>query len=330
MKLGVMSALFAGRSLPEVAAYGRRMGLGAIELPVGGYPGSPFFDAAAVLTSSPKQEEIKAILRDHELELSALSVHGNPVHPDRARARADHEAFVRAVELAPRLGTRTVITFSGCPAGAPGDRLPNWATCAWPPEYQQVLAYQWNEVLVPYWAEQARLAQRHGVRIAWEAHPGFCVYNPDTLMRLSERAMKASGLGGAAVLGANFDPSHFFWQGIDPVIAAGAIAEAGLLFHVHAKDTELDRVQGPLHGYNDARPYTDLHHRAWSFRTCGYGHGDSFWKPFISVLKRHGYDGAISIEHEDALMSVEEGFEKAVAYLKGVLIEKMAGEAWWV
>jgi sugar phosphate isomerase/epimerase len=339
MKLGVMGALFAGRDLQSVAAYCRRMGLGAIELPVGCYPGSPFFDAAELLGSSAKQDEIKAILREHELELSALSVHGNAVHPDRDRARRDHEAFARAVELAPKLGTNIVITFSGCPGGSPRDQQPNWVTCAWPPEYQSIQKYQWDEVLVPYWAAQAKLARRHGVRIAWEAHPGFAVYNPDTLLRLSERATRAAGIAGASggsggsggsPLGANFDPSHFFWQGIDPVIAAGAIAEAGLLFHVHAKDTELDRVQGPLNGYNDARPYTDLRRRAWTFRTCGYGHGDEFWKPFISMLRRHGYEGAISIEHEDPLMTVEEGFEKAVAYLKGVIIERKAGEAWWV
>lgn len=330
MKLGVMAALFSGMSLDEALGRCATVGLDAIEIPVGGYPGEPFFVPAKVLASSKRQEEIKAKLRDHDLELSALAVHGNPVHPSKADARRDHEAFKRAVQLAPKLGTDLVITFSGCPGGSASDRTPNWVTCAWPPDYQTIQAYQWDEVLVPYWAEQAKFARKHGVRVAWEAHPGFTVYNPDTLIRLSERATRAAGLRGKTPLGANLDPSHFFWQGIDPVLAARALGEAGLLYYVHAKDTALDPYEGPLNGYLDARPYTDLTHRSWVFRTCGYGHGDEFWKPFVSMLRRYGYDGVLSIEHEDALMSVEEGFEKAVAYLADVIIEEKATTPWWV
>jgi sugar phosphate isomerase/epimerase len=329
MKLGVMSALFAGRPLAEVVAYCAETGLGAVELPVGAYPGAPFFDPPSVLAAPPKQAEIRALLAEHDLALSGLAVHGNPVHPDAAIARAHHEAFVTAVKLAPRLGTDVVITFSGCPGGAPGDRCPNWVTCAWPPDYPQILSYQWDEVLVPYWAAQAKLAREHGVRIAWEAHPGFSVYNPDTLIRLAERAVHAARIDGPSPIGANLDPSHFFWQGIDPVEAARVLGEAGLLYYVHAKDTELDRHQGTINGYLDARSYGDLKQRSWTFRACGYGHGDEFWKPFVSMLRRHGYDGVLSIEHEDPYMSVQEGFEKAVEYLSGVIMEEPAAAAWW-
>jgi sugar phosphate isomerase/epimerase len=329
MKLGVMSALFTGMQLDDVLDYCAEVGLDAIELPVGCYPGAPFFDPGEVLASDKLQDEIKGKLREHDLELSGLAVHGNPVHPDKAHATHDHDAFVTAVKLAPKLGTDTVITFSGCPGGTANDRMPNWVTCAWPPDYQEILTYQWDEVLVPYWAAQAKLCKEHSVRVAWEAHPGFCVYNPETLIRLSKRATKAAGMRGKSPLGANLDPSHFFWQGIDPVLAARELGEAGLLYYVHAKDTELDRYEGPINGYNDARPYGDLKHRAWTFRTCGYGHGDEFWKPFISMLRRYGYDGVLSIEHEDPLMSIEEGFIKAVGYLSEVIIEEKPGKPWW-
>jgi len=330
MKLGVMAALFTGMDFDRALDYCEEVGLDAIELPVGCYPGSPFFNAGEVLASPKKQEEINLKLKDRDLVCSGLAVHGNPVHPDRKHAKTDHDAFVTAVKLAPKLSTDTVITFSGCPGGGASDKMPNWVTCAWPPDYQEILKYQWDDVLVPYWAEQAKLAKEHGVRIAWEAHPGFCVYNPDTLIRLSERATKEAGIRkGSSPLGANLDPSHFFWQGIDPVLAARELGEAGLLFYCHAKDTELDRHQGPIHGYNDARPYGDLKNRSWTFRTCGYGHGDEFWKPFVSMLKRYGYDGVLSIEHEDPLMSVNEGFEKAVAYLSEVIIEEPVGKPWW-
>jgi sugar phosphate isomerase/epimerase len=330
MKLGVMAALFTGLKFDDALDYCAEVGLDAIELPVGAYPGKPFFDPAKVLDSDKLQTELKAQLRDRDLEVSGLAVHGNPVHPNAKKAKQDHDEFVTAVKLAKRLGTDTVITFSGCPGGAKSDAMPNWVTCAWPPDYQDILAYQWDDVLVPYWAQQAKLAKEHGVQIAWEAHPGFCVYNPDTLIRLSTRACKEAGIKGKRPLGANLDPSHFFWQGIDPVEAARVLGEAGLLFYVHAKDTELDRHEGPINGYNDARPYGDLKHRAWTFRTCGYGHGDEFWRPFISMLKRYGYDGVLSIEHEDPLMSIEEGFEKAVMYLGQIIIEEQAGKPWWV
>ena len=184
-------------------------------------------------------------------------------------------------------------------------------------------------MLVPYWAKQAKLCRKHGVRVAWEAHPGFCAYNPDTLIRLSERSMKASGLKGKPVLGANLDPSHFFWQGIDPVESARVLGEAGLLFYVHAKDTELNPHQGRINGYNDARPYTDLAQRSWSFRTCGWGHGHDFWKPFVSMLRVQGYDHVLSIEHEDALMSIEEGLQRAIEFLTEAIIFEPPATPWW-
>jgi sugar phosphate isomerase/epimerase len=331
MKLGVMSALFTGMVFEDVLQYCAKSGLDAIELPVGGYPGKPFFQPQELLESQANQADIKAKLADYKLEVSGLAVHGNPVHPSKAQAKRDHEAFVTAVELAPRLGTDIVVTFSGCPGGSPEDRTPNWVTTTWPNDFQTILKYQWDDVLVPYWAEQAKFAVANGVRIAWEAHPGFSVYNPDTLIRLSQRATHAAGIRvGGSPLGANLDPSHLFWQGIDPVLAARELGEHGLLFYVHAKDTELDRHEGPLNGYNDARPYDDLKHRSWVFRTCGYGHGDEFWKPFISMLKRYGYDGVLSIEHEDSLMSVKEGFEKAVRYLRSAMIVEQPGKPWWI
>ncbi len=330
MRLGVMATLFAELPLDRMLERCAAAGLGAVELPVGAYPGAPFFDPEALVRSESQRDRLLDLVRDHRLEISALAVHGNPVHPDKKIATEHHKRFEVAVKLAKALGVDTVNTFSGCPGGSPRDTMPNWVTCAWPSEFATILRWQWDEVLVPYWAKQAKFAKDHGVRIAWEAHPGFCVYNPDTLMRLSERAQKEAGLRGKPVLGANFDPSHFFWQGIDPVIAARHLGTAGLIFHVHAKDTELMRDEGAVNGYCDARPYTDLMHRSWIFRTCGYGHGDDFWRPFISMLRRVGYDGAISIEHEDALMSVDEGFRKAVEYLKPIVIEEPPAEPWWV
>src|SRR5215510_15317745 len=218
--------------------------------------------------------------------------------------------------------------------------MPNWVTCAWPPEYGKILDYQWNEVLIPYWTKKAKEAAQLGVRIAFEAHPGFCVYNPETILRLracgTPLATTCIGrtCGGgvpptSSNLGANLDPSHFFWQGIDPVESARILGDAGAIFHVHGKDTRIDPHNTRRNGTLDAKSYGDTHNRSWVFATCGYGHGDEFWKPFISMLRCKGYDHVLSIEHEDSYMSLQEGFGKAVEYLRGVLIREPVGQAWW-
>jgi sugar phosphate isomerase/epimerase len=329
-----MAAGLGGMGWERALDYCKQVGLDAIELPVGAYPGKPFFEPEAVLRSASDQQRIRDDVARRGLQIIGLAVHGNPVSPDPA-LRQDHlNAHDVAVRLAPKLGTDVVITFSGCPGGSPKDTSPNWITCAWPPEFGTVLKYQWDEVLLPFWAKKAREAANEGVKIAFEAHPGFSVYNPETVLRLQAGgvAMGKTCTGGPGVrsnLGANLDPSHFFWQGIDPVESARVLGDAGAIFHVHGKDCGIDPHNMRLNGGLDTKSYGDVHARSWVFRTCGYGHGDEFWKPFISMLRVQGYDGVISIEHEDSLMSVQEGFEKAVAYLRGVMIREEAGGAWW-
>lgn len=328
MKLGVMGTGLGGMGWEKALDYCKHVGLDAIELPVGPYPGKPFFDPAELLESQAACRKIVEDVERRGLQIIGLAAHGNPVSPDPAEREQhvrDHDVAVR---LAPRLGTDVVIAFSGCPGGAPDDRSPNWVTCAWPPVYRKIIEYQWNEVLLPFWQKKAQEAADEGVRIAFEAHPGFSAYNPETLLRL--RSVGAPlGREAPSNLGANLDPSHFFWQGIDPIEAARELGEAGAIFHVHGKDVSIDPHNTRRNGTLDTKSYGDVRERSWVYRTCGYGHGDEFWKPFISMLRSRGYDGVVSIEHEDSYMSVQEGFEKAVAYLRGVLIKEAPDAAWW-
>ena len=174
---------------------------------------------------------------------------------------------------------------------------------------------------IPYWKKQVKFAADHGVRkIALEAHPGFLVYNPETMLKLRDATE-------SNVLGANFDPSHFFWQGIDPVKAVRKLA--GAIHHVHAKDTGLYPVNADYDGYLDTKPYSDEKNRAWIFRTVGYGHGADFWTDFVSTLRMTGYDGALSMEHEDSLMTPNEGLRKGVEFLKGVILCEAKGKVTW-
>ncbi len=363
MKLGVMGAGLGAMGWEKALDYCQKVGLDAIELPVGAYPGTPFFDPEDVLKDAKAQQKIRDDCKRRGLQIIGLAVHGNPVSPIEKERRAHVRAHNNAVKLAPKLGTDVVINFSGCPGGTAADKMPNWVTCSWPPEYGKILDYQWNEVLIPFWTKKAKEAASEGVKIAFEAHPGFSVYNPETLLRLRAcGAAIGSIMGGTGVspvggsagvsgktgsagvlpafgaaatspansnLGANLDPSHFFWQGIDPVESARVLGDAGAIFHVHGKDCGIDPHNTRLNGTLDTKSYGDLHRRSWVFRTCGYGHGDEFWKPFVSMLRVKGYDGVISIEHEDSTMSVQEGFEKAVSYLRGVMIQQPAGAAWW-
>ncbi|MBP7746624.1 MAG: sugar phosphate isomerase/epimerase [Phycisphaerae bacterium] len=321
MKLGVMGAGLGAMGWDKALDYCQKVGLDAIELPVGCFPGTPFFDPEEVVNSKAAQRQIIADCERRGLEIVGLAVHGNPVHPDRAIAKAHARAHDVAVRLAPKLGTDVVINFSGCPGGSRRDATPNWVTCPWPPDFEAILRYQWEDVLIPFWSRKNQQAADAGVKIAFEAHPGFCVYNPETILRLRAACGKQ--------LGANLDPSHFFWQGIDPVEAARVLGDAKCIFHVHGKDTGIDRRNTLVNGALDTKSYADIGNRSWVFRTCGYGHGDEFWKRFVSMLKLKGYDGVISIEHEDSLMSLQEGFEKAVTYLRSVLIKEKAGAAWW-
>jgi sugar phosphate isomerase/epimerase len=322
MKLGVMSAGIAVLGWDRALAFCRDIGLEAIELASGAYGKNHLINPADLLRDAAGQQKIKDDLARHGLVLSAVSCHGNPVHPNADEARRHEQVHDATVRLAPKLGASVVCTFSGCPGGAPGDRTPNWVTCPWPTEFARILDYQWNEVLTPFWKRKAAEARNEGVRIAIEAHPGFAVYNPETLLRL--RSIAGDNIG------ANFDPSHFFWQGIDPVEAVRVLGDAGAIFHMHAKDTAIDSTNTRVNGVLDTKSYSDLKGRSWVFRACGYGHGDDFWKPLVSMLRAKGYDGVLSIEHEDSYMSWREGFEKAVAYLRGVILREPAGKEWWV
>ncbi|MDY7011136.1 MAG: sugar phosphate isomerase/epimerase [Planctomycetota bacterium] len=319
MKLGVMGALFGGMKLDDALDYCKRVGLDAIELPCGAYPGDPW-SLRGIYRNKKKLTDLKAKIADRGLEVAGVAGHGNPVHPDKKIAAAHHKAYRDSLLLAAEFGT-VVIAFSGCPGGSPGDKTPNWVTCPWPTDFSKIADYQWNRVIIPYWKKENALAAKYGVKVAFEAHPGFVVHNPEDIVRLRNAAGKQ--------LGANLDPSHFFWQGIDPVEAARFLGENKCIFHVHAKDCAIDPANSAVIGNLDIKSYGDVKRRAWVFRTVGYGHGDEFWKPFISMLRLYGYDGVLSIEHEDSLMSLSEGFEKAVEYLRGILLRQPAGRQWW-
>lgn len=320
MKLGVFAVLLSKQSLDEALKYLSDSGVQAVEIGTGAYPGNTHANPDELLADSSKLNSLKETIKKYNMEISALSCHGNPVHPQKEIADKFHSDFEKTVLLAEKLGVERVITFSGCPGDAPGAKYPNWVTCPWPEDFLHILDYQWNEILIPYWKKTAKFATEHGVnKIALEMHPGFCVYNTDTLLKL--RAAVGDSIG------ANFDPSHLFWQGIDPVASIRKLGSA--IFHFHAKDTKVDEINTAVNGVLDTKHYGDEINRSWVFRSIGYGHSYQVWKDIMSNLRMVGYDYVISIEHEDSLMSVNEGLQKAIAFLKQVMPFENRGEMWW-
>jgi len=320
MKLGVFTVLLSQQKLEDALRYLAKAGIQAIELGTGGYPGKAHADPDELLSDPSKITTLKGLAEKYGMEISALSCHGNPVHPQKDVADNFNKDFEKTVLLAEKLGIGRVVTFSGCPGDSPGAKYPNWVTCPWPDDFLKILDYQWNEVLIPYWKKASVFAANHGVtKICLEMHPGFCVYGTESLLKL--RAAVGDSIG------ANFDPSHLFWQGIDPVASIRKLGPA--IYHFHAKDTKIDDYNTKVTGVLDVKHYGDEINRSWLFRTVGYGHGYEVWKDIISALKMTGYDDVLSIEHEDSLMSVNEGLTKAIKFLNEVMTFEKTGGMWW-
>ena len=324
MKIGLFIALFGDKPLEEALDICVAEGIQSVEIGAGAYPGSGHLEVEKLLESKAERDALMKKIESRGLMLSALSVHGNPIHPNKAVAADHHKAFVDAVKLCSMLGVPVVNGFSGCPGDGPQAVNPNWVTCAWPDEFRDILDYQWNQVVFPYWKEQAAFLKSHNVKFAIEMHPGFICYSNDTLLKLRH------GIGSDGdYVGANFDPSHLWWQGIDPIAAVRELGKEGALFHVHAKDTRIDPYNSGRNGNLDTKSYGDILSRSWVFRSVGYGHDTAWWKDFVSNLRMVGYDYVLSIEHEDGLMNPMEGLRKALAVLKESVIQESAGDMFW-
>ena len=320
MKLGVFTCVVNNLPLKDALDYFKSLGIQMIEIGCGGYPGKAHCDPEVLLNDDAKLEEFKKTITDSGLEISALSCHGNPIHPDKEIAASFDHDLRNCILLAEKIGVHQINTFSGCAGDCENSKYPNWVTCPWPEDFGKILDYQWNEVLIPYWKEFVKFAKSHGVdKIAFELHPGFMVYNVNTMLRIREAV--------GPELGANLDLSHLWWQGMEPASVIRALGDA--IFHFHAKDTKIDEINTARNGVLDTQHYGDELNRSWIFRSVGYGHDVSVWKDVVSNLRLVGYDYAISIEHEDSLMSQNEGLSKAVACLKEAITFEKTGEMWW-
>jgi sugar phosphate isomerase/epimerase len=310
--IGVFDPVYADLSLDAMIDKIAALGLEAVEIGTGGYPGSNHCPIDELLADPAKAKAWVKKFDDRGLRVATLSCHGNPVHPDPKHAARDAETFRKTVQLAERIGVKVIVGFSGCPGGSPTDTQPNWITYRWPEEYDQMLQWQWKEKVVPYWKGAAKFARDHGIhRLAFEMHPNFVVYNPRTLLRLRDAVGEE--------IGANCDLSHLFWQGCDPVEVIHFLGKQGMIYHAHMKDTVLYPENVAKYGVlNFVFEKQDLPLASDAFRAVGYGHGASTWKSILQAYMDIDYEGILSIENEDPILSGEVGVERAAYVLKNV------------
>ncbi|MFD7080019.1 sugar phosphate isomerase/epimerase family protein [Streptomyces sp. NPDC059918] len=325
MKLGVYTACLHDRTLSESLEVLHRLGLNGIELNAGGFMSAPHLHVDALLASERARRSFLAELSDAAVELTALNVNCNPLHPDPEVGATYARDLHRAVELAGLLGVRNVVTMSGLPGDHPGGRTPAWMVQPWHSAATDALRYQWDEVAVPFWGDVDRRARRAGVRVALEMHPHNLVYNPATLVRLIERT-------GATHIGAEMDPSHLFWQGMEPLDAIAYLGDR--VFNAAAKDTRVNQESLRLHGVLDDRYVTPgpddptaiglggryvlnrfPENPPWQFVAVGRAHDTTYWRSFLEALHKVDPDMPVNIEHEDDEVTVSEGLAIAAGHL---------------
>jgi sugar phosphate isomerase/epimerase len=321
MKLGLLTGVLGDNDREAAFDICAKLGLDAVELGTGEFSSDWHVGLDAMVDDPGHVEQMKRDLDARNLEISALSCHGNPLHPNPAYAERAGDVFRKTVLAAENLGVRNVVLFAGCPGTPDGGEYPNWVSTGWPGYFEELLEWQWEEKIIPFWTENAAWAGEHGVRLAFEPHPGDCVFNGPSMRRLRERCGENVGV--------NFDPSHLWWQGMDPLVVAEELGKAGMLFHVHAKDTFIDETAAARDGLL-ATSAPESPGRSWRFATIGWGHDVVFWRKLGAVLRSVGYDGVVSIEHEDPLAPIEEGLERSVEILRAAMWSTPSASLSWL
>ncbi len=312
MKLGFVSDSLGAVPFDEMLDHAVRLGVSGVEINTCGWSTAPHFNLNEMLGSSEKQKAFKKAFNDRGLEIICLNANGNPLHPTDPKQCEDLKNTIR---VAGEMEIKTVCSMSGLPAGSKNDTIPNWVVSSWPPETQDILRYQWEEKLIPFWTEIVSLAKENGIeRIALELHGNQCVYNVPSLLKLRNSV--------GPLIGANLDPSHLFWMGADPLIAVEALGSA--IYHVHAKDTFINPSVQATTSLLENGSLMNIPARSWSYITLGYGHGEQWWREFCFRLRMNGYDSWLAIEHEDVILNSLEGLEKSVSLIKSVMPSALA------
>lgn len=314
MELGLLTDSVRDSSLSDALNLAVEIGATGIEIAAGSQSPATHLSIDALLGDRRQLDAFRGALDSRGLHLSALNCSSWPLHP--VVGTRDAGLIRRTLDLAERLGVRKIVTMSGCPGDGDGGTTINWVWSNWPADGVALLERQWDQA-IPFWLEMSRRAMEHGVdKIAFELHPLNLVYNVPTLRRMREAV--------GPIIGANLDPSHLFWQQMDPLAVIRTLGSA--IYHVHMKDTQLEPTRVAIAGVLDQGGPGGHAERAWNFRTVGLGHDQSFWSAFIAELRSAAYDGVLSIENEDPFDGAEEGVRNAAAFIRPLLLTESAAD----
>jgi sugar phosphate isomerase/epimerase len=305
MKLGFLTACLPGLSLEEIAAWAAAHGYEALEVAAWPALGDRPFTAThlnAADFGERQADEIRMLLEANGLSLSSLAFYDNNLHPDEQERHAIHEHLIRLIDAAALLGCPTVGTFVGRDPGASVATNLRTAEREFPR-------------LVDYAGERGvKLIIENCVMEGWhpDGYPGNLAYSPELWEWMF-------GLG----LYLNFDPSHLIWMGIDPAAAIAPYVDRVL--HAQAKDIEIfpekrNRFGWPGIAVNRTDPWNV---GWWRYRVPGLGQVD--WVRVIDRLAEGGFDGVLSVEHEDPVWGGSEdrimtGLEVAHRTLRPIVV----------
>ena len=322
MKLGINTLFILLFDFEEGLRFSRDQGAEMIEVACIGGAAEKYCDPDKLIADSGELNRWLDTLKEYGFEISALSHHGEPLSPNKEVSEAYSRQFRTVCKLAEAAGVDRMTLNAGCPEAAPGENTPCWIVDPANARNRAILRWQWEERVIPFWREHAKIAEDHGCKLAIEPWIGDIVYSPMTLMKLRDAI--------GPIIGCNLDASHFFVQQIDVLEAIRFLGDA--LLHTHIKDTRIDERNLKLRGLLDTTtPMPNPQDRAWTFTLVGWGHDEKFWRDFITNLRFIGYDGSLSVEMECDYMDVKDGLEKSFAFLRPLVMEQppVPGTRWY-
>ena len=323
MKLGAYTACLHDQPLEEALSVLGGLGLTSAEINSGGFLPAVHLPIDDLRSSESARSEYLGVYDAAGIELTALNCNGNPLDPD-AEGKKQAQDIYTSIEVAALLGVKRVVTMSGTPGSEPTSTLPVWNVLPWHSAFLRIQDYQWNEVAIPFWKDVQAYAADHDVLVCLEMHPGNVVFNPRTMERLATEIR-------ATHVGAEMDPSHLFWQGIDPTEAVRSLGS--LVYNAAAKDTrinDLSRVNGNIDDSFTPVPEDDPgwlslggphtlsgwpKDPSWDFVAVGRGHDVDWWAAFLTALGEINPDMPVNIEHEDQELPQLAGLEYAAQTL---------------
>ena len=267
MKLSVFSVLYKDKALSEALDIFKKKSIRYVEVGAGGFIGKNHCDPSELVKDKDKREKFSDLFNSKDMKISCLSCHGNPVHPQKQLAEMYHKDIKDAIDLASLLGVPRIVTFSGCPGDSDNAKYPNWPVSPFPEDFQELYKWQWDKKLIPYWTKMGRYSEDKGVKIAMEMHGGYSVHSPYTAIKMRKET-------GQKSIGANLDPSHMWWQGIDPAEAARYLNKEKCLYFFHAKDAMIDKNFVSYYGLTDMQSF------GTAYGICRYS------EAFVFVRKR--------------------------------------------